>query len=67
VDHLRAGSARNGSAGAQPVTIHVDVTGANGDRQIMAMVEAGVSRGLAAYDRQLPGRVNGISRDRRAR
>jgi hypothetical protein len=73
IDHLRSAGRTGGrtgagtSPGAQAVTIHVEVSGANGDRQIMAMVEAGVSRGLAAYDRQLPGRIDGISRDRRAR
>jgi tape measure domain-containing protein len=61
IDHTRGGGA------SQPVTINVNVAGARGDRDIMAMVEAGVSRGLAQYDRQMPLRVDGIVRDRRAR
>lgn len=36
--------------GGGAMTINVDVAGARGNQEIMAMVEAGVSRGISAYD-----------------
>jgi hypothetical protein len=44
-------------------TINVNVAGARGNAEIMAMVEAGVGRGLRAYDHALPDRVARISAD----
>jgi hypothetical protein len=47
-------------------TINVNVTGANGDQHVIALVQEGVSRGLSAFDQQLPSRVKQISNDPRA-
>lgn len=48
-------------------TINVNVTGANGDAHVMALVEQGVSRGLTLYDSTLPSRIGRISQDPRRR
>lgn len=42
--------------GETPVVIHVDVTGARGNAEIMEMVEVGVSRGIKQYDKGSLGR-----------
>jgi hypothetical protein len=55
--------ARGGGAGAMGIT--VNVTGANGDEHVIALVKEGVSRGLSAFDQQLPSRVKQISNDPR--
>jgi hypothetical protein len=47
------------------MTINVNVTGTSGDEAIARAVARGVSAGIAAYDRQLPGRVRQINRDPR--
>lgn len=47
--------------------ISIDVTGAKGNTEIQEMVAAGVSQGLSAYDKQLPGRVQQISNNPRRR
>lgn len=52
---IPAAKANGGGGGA--MTISVDVTGARGNAEIMEMVRAGVSHGLAQYDRTLPGKV----------
>ena len=44
-------------APAAPVAITVHVTGARGNAEIRAMVEAGVAQGLRAYDARLAHRV----------
>jgi hypothetical protein len=45
----------------------VNVTGANGDRQIFEMVRAGVSEVLREYDASLPVRFRQISAGPRKR
>jgi hypothetical protein len=55
--------ALGGAGGGGLSTIHVNVAGARGNAEIMAMVEAGVGRGLRAYDHALPDRVARISAD----
>lgn len=45
------------SASNQNVTIAVDVTGARGNTEIMEMVQTGVSKGLATYDKGRMGRL----------
>lgn len=47
--------------------ISIDVTGAKGNTEIQDMVAAGVSQGLSAYDKRLPGRVQQISNNPRRR
>lgn len=56
-----------GGGGTGEMSINVNISGARGNREIEAMVAAGVQQGLASYDRQLPGRVKGINRDPRSR
>ncbi len=53
-------------AGGGAMSINVNVTGANGDQHVIALVQEGVSRGLSAFDQQLPSRVKQISKDPRA-
>lgn len=48
-----SGMARQSGGGPQPVSISIDVTGANGDKQIQAMVQQGVQAGLGQYDKTL--------------
>ena len=55
----------DGAAGGMAITVNVQ--GANGDRQIEAMVMQGVSAGLAQYDRALPTRVQQIQGQPRRR
>ncbi len=50
----------NAPAPAGPMAISVDVTGANGDKQIMSMVQMGVGSALAQYDSGLKRSINGI-------
>ena len=57
-DHTKGGS-------GEAMTITVNVTGTSGDEAIAQAVARGVSAGIAAYDRQLPGRVRQINRDPR--
>jgi tape measure domain-containing protein len=52
-----------GGGSGRPATINVHVSGARGNSEIMAMVQAGVSGGLREYDALLPDRVAGISAD----
>jgi hypothetical protein len=61
----RREAARLGSTG--PAVITVNVTGANGDRQIFEMVRAGVSEVLREYDASLPVRFRQISAGPRKR
>ena len=49
------------------MAIHVTVTGARGNAEIRAMVEAGVAQGLRAYDARLADRVARIGADPRFR
>lgn len=49
--------------GPSSMSINVNVSGARGNSEVMAMVQAGVSAGLRAYDNALPGRMQQISRD----
>jgi phage-related minor tail protein len=51
----------------RPVAITVQVTGARGNAEIRAMVEAGVAQGLRAYDARLADRVARIGADPRFR
>ena len=44
----------------QPVNITVTVVGARGNAEIQQMVASGVSQGMKAYDKQLPGRISEI-------
>lgn len=57
----------NSSSGAQssgPVTIIVDVKGANGNTEIREMVASGVQEGLTQFDREiLPRRFKQIAQD----
>jgi hypothetical protein len=56
------GGASGGSSA--PVTINVNVQGANGDTHIQELVAQGVSTGLKTYDRMvLPGSVKRIASD----
>lgn len=55
----------NGAAGNTNIT--VNVVGARGNAEIHDMVAAGVSSGLAAYDRALPSRVIQVVSDPRMR
>ena len=57
----------SGSGNAGPMAIHVTVTGARGNAEIRAMVEAGVAQGLRAYDARLADRVARIGADPRFR
>lgn len=51
--------ARSGNSGSSlPITIVVE--GARGNAEIQQMVRAGVSQGLGAYDKRLPGRIQDI-------
>lgn len=52
---MRAPTMRSAQASqpSGPMTIAVDVTGANGDKQIQAMVQQGVRAGIGQYDKQL--------------
>lgn len=59
--------AQNGSGGSSTAHITIDVTGAKGNTEIQEMVAAGVSQGLSAYDKRLPGRVQQISNNPRKR
>lgn len=52
---------------AAPSAIHVTVNGARGNAEIMAMVQAGVTQGLGAYDRGLADRMSSIAEDPRFR
>jgi hypothetical protein len=56
-----------GSRGAGAMAITVNVTGARGNAEIRAMVEAGVAQGLRAYDARLADRVARIGADPRFR
>ncbi|TJV67886.1 MAG: phage tail tape-measure protein [Mesorhizobium sp.] len=58
-----------GSAGPRmPASVNVNVTGANGDKQIKEMVRQGVEEGIGQYDTHvLPIRVNEIGSDPRVR
>jgi hypothetical protein len=51
----------------RPVAITIQVTGARGNAEIRAMVEAGVAQGLRAYDARLADRVARIGADPRFR
>ena len=55
------------SPAGQAMTIRVDVTGAHGNAEILAMVEAGVSQGIAGYDRGRKARLAGDLPDLRRR
>lgn len=51
----------NGAMGPQgPTQLNVNVTGANGDKQIMSMVQMGVGSALAQYDSGLKRNISGI-------
>ena len=56
-----------GTGGTGAVAITVNVTGARGNAEIRAMVEAGVAQGLRAYDARLADRVARIGADPRFR
>ncbi|GGD30717.1 tape measure protein [Aureimonas glaciei] len=60
---LRAPSAQSMSkqraAGPQSMSIAVDVTGANGDRQIEDLVRQGVAAGIGQYDKTLDRTIGG--------
>lgn len=48
-----------------PGVLQVNVTGARGNREIADMVEAGVRKGVAAYDKAMPLRFQQIASDPR--
>ena len=52
---------------SEPATFVIDVRGATGNSEIQEMVAAGVSQGIAAYDKQMPDRVQQINRNPRRR
>lgn len=52
---------------SEPATFLIDVRGATGNSEIQEMVAAGVSQGIAAYDKQMPDRVQQINRNPRRR
>lgn len=56
-----------GGGGGGSMNLSVNVTGARGNSEIREMVMQGVQQGIGAYDRQMPGRVQQIQRDPRAR
>jgi hypothetical protein len=59
----RAEVARGGGdAGA---TMTINIAGANGDQHLIDLVQQGISAGLQAYDRALPGRISRIQRNPR--
>ena len=61
---MTGGGRGDGAGSGGPRAIQIDVTGANGDRQIMEMVREGVRAGLAEYDRSiLPGSVQRVQGD----
>ena len=59
--------ALSGASHGQARSIHVTVSGARGNQEIMDMVGRGVRQGLSQYDATLPDRVSGIQSDPRAR
>lgn len=66
IDHTRGQSAAPGRSGGGATEINVNVSGARGNSEISTMVENGVRRGLAEYDRKvLPVRVGQVRRDPR--
>lgn len=60
VDHTRG-------QGGGDVNININVSGARGNTEIREMVESGVQRGLASYDKALPGRVQQVNAKPRRR
>ncbi|MBY6160035.1 phage tail tape measure protein [Mameliella alba] len=54
-------------AGAGAMTLNVNVIGAQGNSEIMAMVRQGVAEGLGQFDRILPDRMRQIQSDPRVR
>lgn len=55
----------DGGAGSASITI--DVTGATGNSEVQRMVAAGVTQGLAEYDRAMPQRLQQINQNPRFR
>lgn len=62
VDHTRGQSAGGGD-----MNINIHVSGARGNAEIQEMVASGVQRGLASYDKALPGRVQQVNASPRRR
>jgi len=61
---LRENSSASSSQSSGPVTIVVDVKGANGNSEIREMVASGVQEGLTQFDREiLPRRFRQIAQD----
>lgn len=52
----------NSSTTTSRADINVNVSGARGNQEIKAMVNAGVAEGLGAYDAALPGRLSDVQR-----
>ena len=48
--------------GPSELHVHIDLKGAKGDKEIASLVRGAVQQGLAAYDKNLPNRVNDINR-----
>lgn len=59
-------AARSGEA-SRPVSITVNVAGANGDQHVIALVQQGVRAGLTSFDNGLPDRINQINTSPRRR
>ncbi|RWR08527.1 phage tail tape measure protein [Paenirhodobacter populi] len=58
---------QGGGGASEPTSININVTGARGNSEIEQMVASGVSQGLSAYDKRLPGRVQQINTNPRRR
>ncbi|WP_349009412.1 tape measure protein [Mesorhizobium yinganensis] len=49
----KGGFGRGREAGAQPVSINVNVSGANGDDHVVKLVKQGVQQGIKQYDKDI--------------
>ncbi len=61
IDHSK------GQGGSGVVNVNINLEGANGNQEIMRLVESGVASGLARADKQLPAKIRSVSADMRRR